>query len=82
MNAIANPTLPSESEILDRLEKRDDTYNGYGSLLDAFLALIPEPAKVPENDSRIERLYRSVRRAMRAPTRPAFLDSQEHWALL
>lgn len=82
MSAEANPVLPSESEILDHIEKKDDRYNGYQSFLDAFLAMIPEPVKVPENDGRIERLYVNVKRAIRSPSMPAYLSSKEHWALM
>jgi hypothetical protein len=78
MNAIANPTLHYESVIyvfsltlnsdlprIVSIEKRDNTYNGHSRLYDAFIELIPEYAKVPENEAHIARLYQDVRRNMR-----------------
>jgi hypothetical protein len=64
MNATNQSILPSESEILARIRKIDNIQNGYGSLLDAFLSVIPEQAKIPENDDHIIRRYHAVRRAM------------------
>jgi hypothetical protein len=79
MNAIAtSPSLHVESVIyvfsftlesdlprIVSIEKRDNTYNGFRHLYDAFMDLIPEQTKVPENDDHIVRLYHDVRRAMR-----------------
>ena len=74
--------LPTPPDMVDGIVVKDGRYNGYPSLLDAFLALLPESLKVAENDSHIERLYSDVKRAMRSPSRNVFLDSQDHWALL
>lgn len=76
MNMTANPVLPSESDILKHIEKKNGRYNGYQDLLDAFLAQIPDSAKEPKNDSHIERLYYQVKRAINPPTIPVYPESQ------
>ncbi|MEW8046611.1 MAG: hypothetical protein AB2805_08985 [Candidatus Thiodiazotropha sp.] len=82
MKVKTTPELPSEQEIIDRIDQKDDRYNGYRDLIDAFLALIPEQLKVPENDGRIERLYINVKRAIRSPSMSIYRDSQPYWALV
>lgn len=82
MKTLPTPVLPSSLEIIDGIEVKDNRYNGYSTLLDAFLALLPDSVKRPEYDGRIERLYHEVKRALFAPTRSTFLESKEHWALL
>jgi hypothetical protein len=85
MNAIANPTLRYESVIyvfsltlnsglprIVSIEKRDNTYNGHSRLYDAFIELIPEQAKVPENEVHIAHLYQDVRRSMCVTRESAF----------
>lgn len=82
MKVKATPELPSEQEIIDRIDQKDDRYNGYRDLIDAFLALIPEQLKEPENDGRIEQLYINVKRVIRSQSMSTYRDSQPHWALI
>ena len=82
MKALSTPVLPSALDILDDIEVKDNRYNGYQNLVDAFLALLPDSVKNPEYDGRIERLYNDVKRAMLAPTKTNFLDSKKFVVLL
>jgi hypothetical protein len=77
MNAIASSTLhcesviytfsltlDSESAMVVSIENRDDTYNGFSSLYEALMDLIPEQLKVQGNERHINRLYHEVKHTM------------------
>ncbi|MCG7928970.1 MAG: hypothetical protein ABW104_17995 [Candidatus Thiodiazotropha sp. 6PLUC2] len=70
MREATNPTdltkhIPSASEVVERMKRNVSTV-GSLSFIEEFLSVLPEPAKVPENEEKIVTLFRHVSNSMRS----------------
>jgi prophage DNA circulation protein len=70
MREATNPTelakyIPSASEVVERMKANASTV-GSLSFVEEFLSVLPESAKIPENEEKIVKLFGAVSDTMRS----------------
>ena len=72
---------PTPEEIANGLVMKNDTFNGYKTLCEAFLTQLGK-AKEEMSDLEIEMLYTKVKRVLVSPSNSSTHTVPEHWALV